>query len=60
MSEEKTETKAPATVFKYVGNGDYFVGVPLRDLTKDDLEVLTDEQKEAVTKGSLYNKKGAK
>jgi hypothetical protein len=56
--ENKSE-KAQTVVYKYDGNGDYFHGVPPRDLTKDDFDALTDEQKESVTKGALY-KKGAR
>jgi hypothetical protein len=57
-SEEKTETKAAATVFKYVGDGTYLQGVPARDLSKEDVDQLTDEQKADVTKSGLYKKGG--
>lgn len=56
--DEKTETKAAATVFKYVGDGTYLQGVPARDLTKEDVDQLSDEQKSDVTKSGLYKKGG--
>ena len=55
-----TKTEAPAAVYKYVGNGDFFVGVPPRDLSKEDMDALSDEQKESVRKGALYTKGGTK
>jgi hypothetical protein len=57
-SENKSETKAAATVFKYVGDGTYLQGVPARDLTKEDVEQLSDDQKADMTKSGLYKKGG--
>lgn len=56
MSEEKTESRANAIAYHYVGNGDHFVGIPQRDLSKDEFDALTDEQKTAVAKGGVYKK----
>jgi hypothetical protein len=59
MSDEtRTKSEASGAVYKYVGGGSYFHGVPPRDLTKEDLDALTDEQKENVTRGALYRKGG--
>jgi hypothetical protein len=57
--KKETETSAPGVVYRYVGRGDYFHGVPPRDLTADDLAQLTDEQKENVTKSTIYAKDDA-
>jgi len=58
-SENKaTKTEAPATAYRYVGNGDHFAGIPMRDLSKEEFEALTDEQKADVTKSGLYKKGG--
>jgi hypothetical protein len=59
-SENKSETKAAATVFKYVGDGTYLQGVPARDLSKDDVDQLSDDQKADVAKSGLYKKGGTK
>lgn len=53
-----TKTEAPAVAYKYVGNGDHFVGIPQRDLTKDEFDALSDADKENVTKSGLYKKGG--
>lgn len=58
--DKATKTEASGAVYKYVGDGSYFHGVPPRDLTKDDFDALDDEQKESVTKGALYTKKGTR
>jgi hypothetical protein len=60
-SENKaTKTEAPAVVFKYVGNGDYFHGIPARDLTAEDVEQLDDENKKLLKSSTLYKKGGTK
>jgi hypothetical protein len=61
MSEE-TKTEAPAVAYRYVADpahGMSFPGVPPRDLTSEEFDALSDENKENVTKSGLY-KKGAK
>lgn len=62
MSETKqtseTKTEATGVVFKYIGGGDNFVGIPARDLTKDDFDALSDEQQKIVTKSGVYKKGG--
>lgn len=59
MSDEKeTKTEAPAAAYRYVGNGDHFTGIPARDLTKEEFEALSDEQKVNVTKSGAYKKGG--
>jgi hypothetical protein len=55
---DETKTEAPAVVYRYVGNGDHFAGIPARDLTKDDLSGLSDEDKKNVTKSGVYEKVG--
>lgn len=56
--EAKTKTEAPAIAYRYVGSGEHFVGIPMRDLTKDEYDALTDEQKSDVTKSGYYKKGG--
>lgn len=52
--DETTKTEAPAVVYRYVGNGDHFSGIPARDLTKDDVDGLDSETKKALTKSGVY------
>lgn len=58
MDKTPAENKASKSdaAYKYVGNGDSFVGIPARDLTADDVAQLTDEQRETVKKSGLYKK----
>lgn len=50
----------------YVGNGEYYNGIPKRDLTDEDLEHLTAYQREIVEGSQFYeavaekSRKGAK
>lgn len=37
-----------AVRFKYIGDGGYLPGIPARDLTDEDLEAMTAEEKKAV------------
>ena len=53
--ETRSEAKQAVT-YKYAGDGDHFIGVPARDLTKEDFEALSDEQKEAVKKSGTYTR----
>lgn len=46
--------------FTYIGQGDFYNGIPARDLTDEDWELLTDEQKELVASSSLYKPAGKK
>lgn len=44
-----------AIVYRYQGQpSEHYQGVPSRDLTADDLAVLSDEQRAAVEGGTLY------
>lgn len=54
-----SKSDAPATAYKYVGDGTYLPGVPARDLSKDEFDALSDEQKETLKQSGLY-KKGAR
>lgn len=56
-TEDKSE-KAPTVIYKYDGSGDYVQGIPARDLTKDDVDALSDEQKADLSKSRLYKKGG--
>ena len=40
-------------MYKYVGTS-FLVGVPARDITKQEFETLTKEQQEAVKNSGLY------
>lgn len=57
-AESKSEAKS--VTYRYVGDGSYLHGVPARDLTKDDYDALSDEQKDAVRKSNVYEKGGSK
>lgn len=40
---------------KYVGkNGEYFAGIPMRDLTEEDWSALDAEQRKLVRSSALY------
>lgn len=39
---------------KYIGNGSYIVGVPARDLEREEFEALTGEEQAAVLASGLY------
>jgi len=56
-TEDKSE-KAQTVIYKYDGSGTYLHGVPARDLTKDDVDALSDEQKAELSKSGLYKKGG--
>jgi hypothetical protein len=60
MSKE-TRTEASAVAYRYVADpahGMSFPGVPPRDLTQDEFDALSDENKENVTKSGLYEEEG--
>ena len=42
--------------FRYIGNGEFYEGVPARDLTDEDYAALTDEQCRQVDTGRLYER----
>jgi len=46
-----SETIKSATVFRYVGDGAYAMGVPARDLTRFDLVEI--EQREGITEADV-------
>ena len=45
---------------RYVGDGDYILGVPARDLTKDEFEALSEAQKKQCKESGLYVMPGKK
>jgi hypothetical protein len=60
MADKDTETTAPAVAYTYIGEGSYLHGVPARDLSKDDLDMLpSDVSKKDLEASGLY-KKGVK
>lgn len=40
--------------YVYIGTGEFYNGIPARDLTDEDWAGLTDKQKETVAKSPLY------
>jgi hypothetical protein len=42
-----------AVKFKYIGDG-YLPGIPARDLTDEDIEALTPEQRKDVKAAAIY------
>lgn len=43
-------------VYRYVGNGRFYNNIPARDLTHDDIAILSDDQRALVSDGVLYKK----
>lgn len=41
-------------MYRYIGQNEYYTGVPARDLTADDMAALSDEQRDLVLTGHLY------
>ncbi len=39
---------------RYTGAGEYYNGIPARDLPKEEYAALTDEQRALVDNGALY------
>lgn len=51
----KSKDSAPATYYHYTGDGAAWVGgVPARDLTPDEWDALTDDQRLICTATGLY------
>jgi len=45
----------PTVVYTYQGQeNEYYTGIPARDLTEEDVAALTDEQRELIEAGTLY------
>ena len=44
------------TKFRYIGNGEFYRGIPTKDVSSDDLSA---EQLEVVKNSSLYQKVGS-
>ena len=42
-----TSKSKPAQSMRYVGEGEFVIGVPARDLSADEWSALTDDQREA-------------
>lgn len=40
--------------YRYTGRGEFYQGIPARDLTAAEVAALTDEQRAAVASGRLY------
>lgn len=40
--------------YKYIGAGEFYNGIPARDLNENDWLALTDEQKKLVRQSRLY------
>ncbi len=41
---------------KYIGNGEYYYGIPARDLTEAEYAALSEEQRRLVDSGKLYER----
>ncbi len=41
---------------KYIGAGEFYEGVPARDLSNEEYAALTDEQRRLVNSGKLYER----
>lgn len=59
MSEDEVTPATPASegavvILRYVGRGEFFHGVPARDLSARDCETLTLEQLEQALDSGLY------
>lgn len=53
MSEQ--QQPEPAVRYRYTGDGTHYLNdVPARDLTEEDVALLSTEQKAAVRKSDLY------
>ena len=40
--------------FKYIGNGEFYDGIPARDLTDAEFSALSEEHQRLVENGKLY------
>jgi hypothetical protein len=51
------EGKSPLA-YRYIGGsrGEYYMGIPARDLTEDDYRLLSDDQRQLVDHGKLYSR----
>lgn len=54
MSDDTEIKREPVVVWKYIHPEAFLAGVPARDLTDQDLEVMDSEQIAAVQKSGLY------
>lgn len=55
----ETPAAEPSPRYRFVGEaGQYLEGVPARDLTQEDVDALTDEQRAAVEASPLYEAPG--
>lgn len=54
--ENTTQSEAPGIAYRYVRNehGYHFPGIPARDLTQDEFDALSDEDKRNVTESGVY------
>lgn len=43
-----------AKAYKYIGSGEFYSGIPMRDLTEEEFAALDADQQTAVTTGGLY------
>lgn len=41
-------------IYVYTGNGDFYYGIPRRDLTEDDVERLNEVELAMVQSGKIY------
>lgn len=51
---EETEQKAPPVFVRYRGDGAVFIGVPARDLTKEEFDNLDPLQRRDVLAETIY------
>ena len=42
------------TAMRYTGDGQYLVGLPTRDLTEEDVAMLTEEDQQRMVESGLY------
>lgn len=46
---------ATTTIYRFVGNnGEFYEGIPARDIRQEEYNNLTDQQKDTVNKSALY------
>lgn len=52
---DETKTEAGAVAYRYVATGgEHFVGVPPRDLTQEEFDALSEDDRTNVTVSGLY------
>lgn len=51
---QMVQPEGGSTFIKYIGNGDYVMGIPARNLTVEEWESLTEETRQALMAQKLY------